>query len=153
MSTLEGTTTNLRHHFQEWRFNGANLSKQTTKTQASLFLWRNITVPIKNTQDKYWHSSCSCLGLYVDYMLILDEYYGTGKDVLYPRFKSENESLKYNKPKYKWKIHFDHFWEEKKILGFPCHTTIKDLCVHVSIITTVGLLLTKQWWILFSGYG
>ena len=47
-----------------------------------------------------------------------------------------------------------NFFEKKKnqIFGFPCCSTREDLFIDVSI-TNVGLILTKLWWFLFSGYG
>ena len=46
-----------------------------------------------------------------------------------------------------------NFFEKNiKILGFPCCSTREDLSIDVSI-TIVGLILTKLWWFLFSGYG
>ena len=47
---------------------------------------------------------------------------------------------------------FELFWEKNQIFGFPCCITREDLSIDVSI-TNVGLILTKLWWFLFSGYG
>ena len=46
-----------------------------------------------------------------------------------------------------------NFFEKKKnqFFGFPCCSTREDLSIDVSI-TNVGLILTKLWWFLFSGY-
>ena len=43
-------------------------------------------------------------------------------------------------------------WKEIQIFGFPWCSTREDLSIDVSI-TNVGLILTKLWWFLFSGYG
>ena len=40
-----------------------------------------------------------------------------------------------------------------KFFGFPCCSTREDLSIDVSIIATVGLILTKLGLFLFSGYG
>ena len=46
-----------------------------------------------------------------------------------------------------------NFFEKKfKFLEFPCCSTPEDPSIDVSI-TNVGLILTKLWWFLFSGYG
>ena len=46
-----------------------------------------------------------------------------------------------------------NFFEKKNpIFGFPWRSTREDLSIDVSI-TNVGLILTKLWWFLFSGYG
>ena len=48
---------------------------------------------------------------------------------------------------------FKLFWKKKNpIFVFPCCSTREDLPIDVSI-TNVGLILTKLWWFLFSGYG
>ena len=53
----------------------------------------------------------------------------------------------------KSKFEFRTFLKKKnQIFGFPCCTTREDLSIDVSI-TNVGLILTKLWWFLFSGYG
>ena len=39
-----------------------------------------------------------------------------------------------------------------QIFGFPCCSTRQDLSIDISI-TNVGLISTKLWWFLFSGYG
>ena len=45
-----------------------------------------------------------------------------------------------------------NFFEKKnQIFGFPCCNTREDLSIDVSI-TNVGLILTKPWWFLFSGF-
>ena len=41
---------------------------------------------------------------------------------------------------------------KNQIFGFPWCSTRKDLSIDVSI-TNVGLILTKLWWFLFTGYG
>ena len=53
---------------------------------------------------------------------------------------------------HKSKFHFEISWKKYRILGLPCCSTRKDLSIDVSI-TIVGLILTKLWWFLFSGYG
>ena len=46
-----------------------------------------------------------------------------------------------------------NFFEKKnQIFEFPRCSTREDLSIDVSI-TNVGLILTKLWWFLFSGYG
>ena len=54
----------------------------------------------------------------------------------------------------KSKFNFELFCKKKKItfFWFPCCSTREDLSIDVSI-TNVGLILTKLWWFLFSGYG
>ena len=47
---------------------------------------------------------------------------------------------------------FELFLKKIQIFGFPCCSTREDLSIDVSI-TNVGLILTKLWWFLFSGYG
>ena len=47
---------------------------------------------------------------------------------------------------------FEFFWKINQIFGFPWCSTREDLSIDVSI-TNVGLILTKLWWFLFSGYG
>ena len=47
---------------------------------------------------------------------------------------------------------FKLFWKKNQIFGFPWCSTCEDLSIDVSI-TNVGLILTKQWWYLFSGCG
>ena len=47
---------------------------------------------------------------------------------------------------------FELFWKKNQIFGFPWRSTREDLSIDVSI-TNVGLILTKLWWFLFSGYG
>ena len=47
---------------------------------------------------------------------------------------------------------FGLFWKINQIFGFPWCSTREDLSIDVSI-TNVGLILTKLWWFLFSGYG
>ena len=47
---------------------------------------------------------------------------------------------------------FELFWKKNQIFGFPWCSTREDLPIDVSI-TNVGLILTKLWWFLFSGYG
>ena len=47
---------------------------------------------------------------------------------------------------------FELFWKKIQIFGFPCCSTREDLFIDVSI-TNVGLILTKLWWLLFSGCG
>ena len=47
---------------------------------------------------------------------------------------------------------FELFWKKNPIFGFPWRSTREDLSIDVSI-TNVGLILTKLWWFLFSGYG
>ena len=47
---------------------------------------------------------------------------------------------------------FELFWKKIRILRFPWCSTREDLSIVVSI-TNVGLILTKLWWFLFSGYG
>ena len=42
--------------------------------------------------------------------------------------------------------------KEIQILESPCCSTREDLSIDVSI-TNVWLILTKLWWLLFSGYG
>ena len=44
------------------------------------------------------------------------------------------------------------YFYEIHIFGFPCCGTFEDISIDVSI-TNVGLILTKLWWFLFSGYG
>ena len=44
------------------------------------------------------------------------------------------------------------FWKKKRIFMFPCCSTLEDHSTDVSI-TNAGLILTKLWWFLFSGYG
>ena len=41
---------------------------------------------------------------------------------------------------------------EIHIYGSPCCSTREDFSIDVSI-TNLGLILTKLWWFLFSGYG
>ena len=47
---------------------------------------------------------------------------------------------------------FELFWKKNPIFGFPWRSTREDLSIDLSI-TNVGLILTKLWWFLFSGYG
>ena len=47
---------------------------------------------------------------------------------------------------------FELFWKKNPIFGFPWRSTREDLSIDV-LITNVGLILTKLWWFLFSGYG
>ena len=47
---------------------------------------------------------------------------------------------------------FELFWKINQIFWIPCCSTREDLSIDVSI-TNVGLILTKLWWFLFSGYG
>ena len=47
---------------------------------------------------------------------------------------------------------FFFFFFENQIFGFPWCSTREDLPIDV-LITNVGLILTKLWWFLFSGYG
>ena len=47
---------------------------------------------------------------------------------------------------------FELFWKKNQIFGLASCSTCKDLSIDVSI-TNVGLILTKLWWFLFSGYG
>ena len=48
---------------------------------------------------------------------------------------------------------FELFWKKITFLGFDgVVLVIEDLSIDVSI-TNVGLILTKLWWVLFSGYG
>ena len=47
---------------------------------------------------------------------------------------------------------FKIFWKKNPIFGFPWRSTREDLSIDGSI-TNVGLILTKLWWFLFSGYG
>ena len=48
---------------------------------------------------------------------------------------------------------FELFWKKKnQIFGLASCSTCEDLSIDVSI-TNVGLILTKLWWFLFSGYG
>ena len=59
--------------------------------------------------------------------------------------------------KFKSKFNFDLFWKEIKFLGLYAVEEYavlqsEDLSIDVSI-TNVGLILTKQRWFLFSGYG
>ena len=49
-----------------------------------------------------------------------------------------------------WILNF--FGKKNQIFVFPCCSTREDLSIDVSI-TNVGLILTKLWWFLFSGYG
>ena len=50
-------------------------------------------------------------------------------------------------------IQFRTFLKKKnQFFWFPCCSTREDLSIDVSI-TNVGLILTKLWWYLFSGYG
>ena len=71
------------------------------------------------------------------------------KKKLYHTLTEKNKGIgkKYNfekcKPFLKKKIQF---------FGFPCCSTRDDLSIDVSI-TNVGLILTKLWWFIFSGYG
>ena len=54
---------------------------------------------------------------------------------------------------HKSKFEFRTFLKKKnQIFGFPWCSTREDLSIDVSI-TNVGLILTKLWWFLFSGYG
>ena len=54
---------------------------------------------------------------------------------------------------HKSKFEFRTFLKNKnQIFGFPWCSTREDLSIDVSI-TNVGLILTKLWWFLFSGYG
>ena len=53
--------------------------------------------------------------------------------------------------RHKPKFHFDLFWKEN-LFFFSCCSTREDLSIDVSF-TTVGLILTKLGWYLFSGYG
>ena len=51
------------------------------------------------------------------------------------------------------RIQFRTFLKKKnQIFWFPWCSTREDLSVDVSI-TNVGLILTKLWWYLYSGYG
>ena len=51
------------------------------------------------------------------------------------------------------KIQISNFFEKKnQIFGLASCSTCEDLSIDVSI-TNVGLILTKLWWFLFSGYG
>ena len=60
---------------------------------------------------------------------------------------------KTSQTKYKSKFNFNYFEKtNKQIFMFPCCSTREDLSIDVSI-TNVGLILTKLWWFLFSGYG
>ena len=52
----------------------------------------------------------------------------------------------------KSKFEFRTFLKKNPIFGFPWRSTREDLFIDVSI-TNVGLILTKLWWFLFSGYG
>ena len=53
----------------------------------------------------------------------------------------------------KSKFEFRTFLKKKNLIfGFPWRSTREDLSIDVSI-TNVGLILTKLWWFLFSGYG
>ena len=48
---------------------------------------------------------------------------------------------------------FELFWKKKnQIFGLASCSSREDLSIDVSI-TNVGLILTKLWWFLFSGYG
>ena len=47
---------------------------------------------------------------------------------------------------------FELFWKKNQILRFSWCSTREDLSIDASI-TNVGLILTKLWWFLFSGYG
>ena len=47
---------------------------------------------------------------------------------------------------------FELFWKKFQIFWFPWCSTREDLSIDVSI-TNVGLILTKLWWFIFSGYG
>ena len=49
-------------------------------------------------------------------------------------------------------LYFGLFWKEIQIFGLLSCSTLKDLSIDVSI-TTVGLILTKPGWFLYSGYG
>ena len=54
---------------------------------------------------------------------------------------------------HKSKFEFRTFLKKKnQIFGFSYCSTREDLSIDVSI-TNVGLILTKLWWFLFSGYG
>ena len=46
---------------------------------------------------------------------------------------------------------FELFWENFQIIEFPCCSTREHLSIDVSI-TNAGLILTKLWWLLNSGY-
>ena len=46
---------------------------------------------------------------------------------------------------------FELFWKIFRIFGFPCCSTRDDISIDVSI-TNAGLILTKLWWLLHSGY-
>ena len=47
---------------------------------------------------------------------------------------------------------FEFFLVKIQIFGFPGCSTRDELSIDVSI-TNVGLILTKLWWFLYSGYG
>ena len=49
-------------------------------------------------------------------------------------------------------LEFQTFFKKIQILWFPCCSTCEDLPIDASI-TNVGLILTKLWWFLFSGWG
>ena len=49
-------------------------------------------------------------------------------------------------------LNFKLFWKNNQNFWFPWCSTRWDLSIDVSV-TNVGLILTKIWWFLFSGYG
>ena len=68
---------------------------------------------------------------------------------LFDTSQNSISNFKKSQTKYKSKFNFDFFWKKIKFL---CCSTREDLFIDVSI-TNVGLILTKLWWFLFSGYG
>ena len=68
------------------------------------------------------------------------------------RPRTDIDEAKVISARHKSKFNFELFWQNILIFGFSCCNTRVDLSIDVSI-TNVGLMFTKLWWFLFSGYG
>ena len=139
MSTLKGTTMHprCRHigacwDLLEW-FQLFSTSQNTSRIQFRTFLKKKIIF--------FWFPCCSSReDLSVDVSITNVGLILTKLRWFQLFVKSQNSN-------------FELFWKKKtRIFGFPWCSTREDLSIDVSI-TNVGLILTKLWWFLFSGYG
>ena len=144
MSTLEGTTMHprCRHigacwDLLEWfqlfgtsQNSNSNVKKKQVKTQFRIFFSQIFMIPCCSIlEDLSIDVSIANVGLILT-KLRWFQHFST----------SQNSN-------------FELFWKKKiKFLHLASCSTCEDLSIDVSI-TNVGLILTKLWWFLFSGYG
>ena len=138
MSTLKGTTMHprCRHigacwDLLEW-FQLFSTSQNESRIQFQTFL--------KKKNQIFWFPCCSTReDLSIDVSITNVGLILTKLRWFQLFVKSQNSN-------------FELFWKKNPIFGFPWCSTREDLSIDVSI-TNVGLILTKLWWFLFSGYG